>query len=359
MPAAGDLPAQLLCVAGLRVLALRRALLTALPDALGGSLPALVELDLSDGHLATLPRSIGALQRLRKLTLFKNHLMALPDELGDCLALVELNVFDNRLTSLPPGIAELERLEDVRACAYACARARAHTSALPWAGARRLLRVCVRARARAAPAPHPTPAAHISLGLCPLAATAPLLARMHACAHALQLNVASNRLTQLPRAAAGSRAAGHQLWVGDVASGAASRARRQHMAAAVGGAGSIGDAPRLLDGAVVDECCGVHGDGDGSGTPSGGGGGSDGGSIDQPGPTVAPGEGAGLDAARDAEAPAGVVYRWRALKRLAVHMNQLEALPDLSSASATLRRCRWASTSSAGCPRWGRRPGLS
>ncbi len=316
-PPLAAFPPQLLCVAGLRVLALRKALLTGLPDAFGDSLPGLVELDLSDGHLATLPRSLGALQRLRKLTLFKNHLVALPDSLGACVALVELNVFDNRLTCLPPGIAGLERLEDVRdggRGAHA-GRARAPAPCAHDGG-------CGGAPApppRAGPprAPHPAP--------CSSPPHSP---------HAPQLNAASNRLARLPRAlldCAAGAAAGHR--------GAAASERRGERAAApasVAGAGSIDHrVQRGIPGDPGDASyAGVDDD---AREPEGGGHSDD--ATESPAAAGAQpqGEGgAGEEQGEEAAADQGVVYRWIALKRLALHMNQLEALPDLTCASATL-----------------------
>lgn len=108
-------PQPLLDVTGLKILVLRKTMLTCLPDNFGEHLATLVELEISDGHLIMLPPSIGKMKALRKLTVFKNHLKALPEELGDCSSLAEINFFDNHLTELPRALATLQTLEDVSA----------------------------------------------------------------------------------------------------------------------------------------------------------------------------------------------------------------------------------------------------
>ncbi|KAH9292315.1 hypothetical protein KI387_042501, partial [Taxus chinensis] len=80
-----------------------------LPDSIG-KLTSLVQLNLSENRIVTLPTAIVALSRLTKLDLHSNQLYSLPDSIGELSSLMDLNLRGNCLTKLPASIGDISTL---------------------------------------------------------------------------------------------------------------------------------------------------------------------------------------------------------------------------------------------------------
>jgi Leucine-rich repeat (LRR) protein len=83
--------------------------LTTLPNSIGG-LAALKTLNLNDNKLTMLPECISELTQLHSLDLWGNGLNALPESMNTLTSLERLNLGYNYLTALPESIGELTAL---------------------------------------------------------------------------------------------------------------------------------------------------------------------------------------------------------------------------------------------------------
>ena len=90
-------------------LALRYTELDALPSI--GRLTWLVEINLCDNRLQTLPASVGKLQRLERLYVRRNRLRELPDVICTLKRLHVLDVDGNQLTTLPDKLGDISALQ--------------------------------------------------------------------------------------------------------------------------------------------------------------------------------------------------------------------------------------------------------
>lgn len=77
----------------------------------GDALPNLVQLELADNALETLPDGLGALRSLRTLIISNNKLRKLPASICTLSALETLDARGNRLTALPASIGQLGALQ--------------------------------------------------------------------------------------------------------------------------------------------------------------------------------------------------------------------------------------------------------
>ncbi|KAH9304941.1 hypothetical protein KI387_009345, partial [Taxus chinensis] len=74
------------------------------PDSIQKLSATLVELDLSNNNLETLPESVTSLVNLISLDIQSNQITSLPDSVGRLVKLKVLNVSGNLLAALPDGI---------------------------------------------------------------------------------------------------------------------------------------------------------------------------------------------------------------------------------------------------------------
>ena len=72
---------------------------------------SLINLDLNNSDLETLPDEIGNLENLTSLTITKNKLTSLPPDIDNLINLERLDLDDNSLTFLPPNISNLRNLK--------------------------------------------------------------------------------------------------------------------------------------------------------------------------------------------------------------------------------------------------------
>jgi hypothetical protein len=73
----------------------------------------LIELNLSNNHLSSLPLHLDTLTKLKRLDLANNQLTELPSNIGNSIDLVSLNLRGNQLTSLPNSISYLRELKSL------------------------------------------------------------------------------------------------------------------------------------------------------------------------------------------------------------------------------------------------------
>jgi len=85
---------------------LKNKKLTTLPESIG-NLKSLKQLILSGCQLTSLPESIGNLKSLKYLTIINNRLAYLPESIGNCTSLKFLDLSINYLTFLPDSIINL------------------------------------------------------------------------------------------------------------------------------------------------------------------------------------------------------------------------------------------------------------
>jgi hypothetical protein len=78
-----------------------------------GALENLVELNLCENELTSLPPQIKGLSMLVSLLLNRNQLKELPDEIGELRYLLILEVGMNKLKKLPRSIGNLTNLDKV------------------------------------------------------------------------------------------------------------------------------------------------------------------------------------------------------------------------------------------------------
>jgi len=86
--------------------------IASLPESIG-MIPQLETLDLSCNELVKLPNSFCRMMHLHSLSLQKNKLTQLPDNIGVLTELRSLNVEYNEITRLPPSIVRLSSLENL------------------------------------------------------------------------------------------------------------------------------------------------------------------------------------------------------------------------------------------------------
>jgi Leucine-rich repeat (LRR) protein len=86
--------------------------LKSLPDSVA-NLQNLIDLVVSNNQLKSLPDSVGNLQNLRNLKVFNNQLESLPDSVGQLQNLFYLHAWNNTLTSLPKTIGNIKSLSEV------------------------------------------------------------------------------------------------------------------------------------------------------------------------------------------------------------------------------------------------------
>jgi len=97
----------------LRTLDLGHNQLTSLPQNLGDLTELSDFLYLHDNRLATVPSSIGRLQKLRYLNISDNLISAFPGSICSLSNLIELRATDNQITTLPDDVARLSRLREL------------------------------------------------------------------------------------------------------------------------------------------------------------------------------------------------------------------------------------------------------
>lgn len=73
-----------------------------------------IELDLTDAQISSLPAEIGNLSELQELSLLNNRLRSLPKELFTLQKINHLYLSENLFDTIPAGIAELKELKTLR-----------------------------------------------------------------------------------------------------------------------------------------------------------------------------------------------------------------------------------------------------
>lgn len=104
-----DLPRELFCCTGLRILSISDNELKLLPPAIG-SLSCLEQLDVSKNSLSYVPDAIKTCKRLSTLDLSVNPLGRVPDGVCQCLSLTYLHLNDCLLDFVPGQLGRLENL---------------------------------------------------------------------------------------------------------------------------------------------------------------------------------------------------------------------------------------------------------
>lgn len=110
-----SLPPCLSQFALLTTLRLRANAITEFPEGILGGLRLLLELDLMDNQLSSLPSDLGSAASLEKLYVTGNFLTSLPESVTNLTNLRELVVSENRITALPDGMSAFSRLEKLDA----------------------------------------------------------------------------------------------------------------------------------------------------------------------------------------------------------------------------------------------------
>ncbi|XP_055339440.1 E3 ubiquitin-protein ligase LRSAM1-like [Paramacrobiotus metropolitanus] len=98
-------------VSRIRILDAHRNRLEKLPVNFGLGFSALLELNLSDNRLKTLPTSFGNLRALQTLFLARNNFSEFPNIICECRQLQELDISENSLSKLPLTFHQLRRLQ--------------------------------------------------------------------------------------------------------------------------------------------------------------------------------------------------------------------------------------------------------
>jgi len=105
-------PEEILKLTSLRILMLRRNIITQLPSNIA-FLSNLNLLDLRINKIEYLPKSIGFMTNLKYLNISSNIMKSLPSSIGNLKSLEYINLSNNRLLSIPESIGNLTSLKEL------------------------------------------------------------------------------------------------------------------------------------------------------------------------------------------------------------------------------------------------------
>ena len=108
-----DVPDSILSMPTLQQLSLTDNALKTLPPSIAQLRLHLVELDVRQNFLETLPDAVGELQNLRLLSVGRNKIRTLPESLWTLQQLTSLWLDHNRLREIPSACSRLPALEDL------------------------------------------------------------------------------------------------------------------------------------------------------------------------------------------------------------------------------------------------------